>query len=94
MEDFINTSIGIIIESVDHVSKIKDILISQGYWHIADGWDQDDKEDSYIGSIVAYPIDESQKCWNKLEYGCYSSKNPSCDERISSTNFIAKYGSK
>jgi len=95
MEDFKNITIGIIIKSVDHVSKIKDILVSQGYQHIADGWgDDDDKEDSCIGSIVAYSIAESLKCLDKLEYGCYSSENPSCDKRISSTKFIKKYGSK
>lgn len=87
MEEYKDVILGICIDTSDHISEVEAILIDAGYARM------DDSHAFGDGSIVAYPIDPSIRGFERLEYGRYATAEPLCEQKISSTNFIAKYGS-
>ena len=88
MEEYASIVLGIIIDNQDHLVEVEKILNESGYSPMI--------RNNLVNplSIVAYPIDKSRIGWENYEYGFYDFTDPMCGQIISSTNFIAKYGSK
>lgn len=87
MEEYKDLILGITIDEPEHVSDVEIILLDAGYSRM--------KNACCLGvaSIVAYPIYPSISGFEELEYGKYLTPEPMCEQIISSTNFISKYGS-
>lgn len=86
MEDFKDIILGITIDEPEHVSDVEIILLDAGYSRMKNACCLE------VASIVAYPIDQSISGFEELEYGKYMTPEPMCEQTISSTNFIEKYG--
>ena len=87
MEGFKDIILGITIDEPEHVSDVEIILLDAGYSRMKNACCLE------VASIVAYPIDPSISGFEELEYGKYMTPEPMCEQTISSTNFIEKYGS-